>query len=450
VEAGPACGESEESGLKVLFIQSTPYTQGRKLVKKSRLYFVGLAPAILAALVPDVDFEVCLETIEAVDFDTDADLIAISGMGHAIVRSLDISKEFRRRGKTVVLGGYMASLLPEEAKKYCDSVVVGDGEKSFVQLIEDFKAGSLKPFYDMPLETLTYPVPKYELLTAKRIGTFLPVQAGRGCPNACSFCSVFCLYRGRYLKREIGEVLRDIRRVRELGYRQFLLLDDNIFSDIPYLMELCREIKKLGMKWMSQCSIDIADHPEVLRAVAESGCFALSFGIESISQDSLLALNKDWARVDEYRRQIREVARAGIDVSTEMVVGADGDTLDSIRRTADFIIETKISVPRFYILTPIPGTVFFDEMEAAGRIVNRDLFSYNGTEAVHQPLHMSPEELTRAYWQLYRDVFTVPAVLRRTVFRRDFFKRPLRHLFYLYVNLYYRYQIRRGITPNII
>ena len=103
--------------MKVLFIQSTPYTPDKKLVKKSRLYFVGLAPAILAALAPDVEFEVCLETIEEVDFETDADLIAISGMGHAIVRSLDIAKEFRRRGKTVVLGGYMASLLPEEAKK---------------------------------------------------------------------------------------------------------------------------------------------------------------------------------------------------------------------------------------------------------------------------------------------------------------------------------------------
>lgn len=436
--------------MKVLFIQSTPYTNDRKLVKKNRLYFVGLAPAILAALVPDVTFEVCLETIEEVDFESDADLVAISGMGHAIVRSLDIAAEFRRRGKMVVMGGYMASLLPEEAKKYCDSVIIGDGEKSFVQLIEDVKAGTLKPFYDMPLESLTYPVPRYELLTAKRIGTFLPVQAGRGCPNTCSFCSVFCLYKGRYLKREISEVLRDIRRVRELGYRQFLLLDDNIFSDVPYLLELCGEIKKLDMKWMSQCSIDIADHREVLRAVADSGCFALSFGIESITQESLEALNKSWARVDEYKRQLQAVARAGIDVSTEMVVGADGDTLESIRKTADFIIDNKISVPRFYILTPIPGTLFFDEMKAAGRIINHDLFSYNGTEAVHQPLHMSPGELTRAYWQLYRDVFTVPAILRRTVLRRDFPRRPLRHLFYLYVNLYYRYQIKRGITPNII
>lgn len=436
--------------MKILYIQSTPYVDRTKLVKKSRLYFVGLAPAILAALVPEVDFEICLETIEEVDFDSDADLIAISGMGHAVVRSIDIANEFRRRGKTVVMGGYMASLMPEEAKKHCDSVVIGDGERSFVQLVLDFQKRELKPFYNMPLETLSYPLPKYELLAAKRIGNFLPVQAGRGCPNSCSFCSVFCLYRGTYLKREISEVIRDVKRIKSLGFKRFLLLDDNIYSDIPYLLELCGEIKKLNMKWMSQCSIDLADNPAALRAVVESGCFALSFGIESISQDSLNHLNKRWAKVEGYKEQLRKITAAGIDLSTEMVIGADGDTLDSIRRTADFIVENKIVVPRFYILTPIPGTLFFDEMKAAGRIINDDLYSYNGTQAVHRPANMSPEELTTAYWELYRQVFTPKAILKRTVFRKDFFKKPMMYCFYLYINFFYRAQIKRGITPNII
>ena len=436
--------------MKILYIQSTPYVNRQTLVKKSRLYFVGLAPAILAALVPEVEFEVCLETIEDVDFESDADLIAISGMGHAIVRSIDIAKEFKRRGKTVVMGGYMVSLMPQEAKKYCDSVVIGDGEESFVELVKDYQAGVLKPFYNKPLDILTYPLPKYELLTGKRIGNFLPVQAGRGCPNTCSFCSVFCLYRGTYLKREISEVVRDIERIKSLGYHRFLLLDDNIFSDIPYLLELCGQIKKLNMKWMSQCSISIADNPIVLKAVAESGCFALSFGIESISQESLNRLNKDWAIVGDYASQLQKITDAGIDLSTEMVIGADGDTLESIKKTADFIVENKIVVPRFYILTPIPGTLFFDEMKEAGRIINDEIYSYNGTEAVHQPLNMSPDELTNAYWDLYRQVFTRKAIIKRTILRKDFLKKPFMYLFYMYINFYYRSQIRRGITPNII
>ena len=437
--------------MKVLFIQSTPYYNRGQLIKKSKLYFVGLAPAILAALVPeDVIFEVCLETLEDIDFDSDADLIAISGMGHAIIRSLDIAKKFKERGKTVVMGGYMVSLMPKEAKEYCDSVIIGDGELSFPQMLQDYREGKLKPVYDIPLEVLTYPLPKYELLTAKKIGDFLPVQAGRGCPNTCSFCSVYCLYRGRYLKRDINEVVRDIKKIKELGYKKFLLLDDNIFSDIPYLLALCKEIKKLHMKWLSQCSITIADNKTVINAVADSGCIALSFGIESISQESLNSMHKAWAKVNRYSEQIKIITNAGIDVSTEMVVGADGDTLESIEKTADFIIDNKIVVPRFYILTPIPGTVFFDEMSSQNRIINKDIYSYNGAEAVHKPLNMSAEELTKAYWKLYKKVFRISAIFKRTVLRKEFLRAPLKYLFYLYVNLYYRYQINKGITPNII
>lgn len=436
--------------MKILFIQSTPYYNKTELVKKSKLYFVGLAPAILASLVPEVDFEVCLETLENVNFESDADLIAISGMGHAIVRSIDIAKKFKSLGKTVVMGGYMASLMPDEAKKYCDSVIIGDGEISFVNMVEDFKNNSLKPFYNIPITKLTYPLPKYELLTSKKIGDFLPVQAGRGCPNSCSFCSVYCLYKNTYLKREIQEVIRDIKRIKELGYKKFLLLDDNILSDKIYLNELCREIKKLKMQWLSQCSIKIADDPETLKMVRDSGCISLSFGIESISQKSLDSMQKSWAKVDKYSEQIKRITDIGIDVSTEMVIGADGDTIDSIRNTASFIVENKIVVPRFYILTPIPGTVFFDEMKKAERIINNDIYSYNGTEAVHMPLNMSPQELTNEYWSLYKKVFSFSAVLKRTLIRKDFFKYPFKYIFYFYVNLYYRYQINKGITPNII
>lgn len=437
--------------MKILFIQSTPYYDHDKLIKKSKLYFVGLAPAILAALCPeDVTFEVCLETIEDVDFDTDADLVAISGMGHGIVRSIDIAKAFKQRNKTVIMGGYMVSLMPDEAKKYCDSVIIGDAELSFPQMIKDYKQGCLQSIYNMPLKTLSYPVPKYEVLTSKKIGDFLPVQAGRGCPNSCSFCSVYCLYKNTYLKRDITEVIRDIKAVKALGYKKFLLLDDNIFSDTEYLLALCQAIKELKMTWLSQCSIAIADDPKVLELVAQSGCIALSFGIESISQTSLNSMKKSWAKVDRYSEQIKKIQAAGIDVSTEMVIGADGDTLESIKQTARFIIDNKIVVPRFYILTPIPGTVFYQEMIEEGRIILKDMYAYNGTQAVHQPIHMTMDALTESYWSLYLEVFTFKAIIQRTILRKDFLRKPWKYMFYLYVNLFYKYQLHLGITPNII
>ena len=437
--------------MKIYFIQSTPYAADHTLVKKHKLYFVGLAPAILAALVPDdVVFEACLETIEDVDFSTDADIIAISGMGHAMVRSIDLAKKFKELGKTVIMGGYMASLMPEEAKKYCDSVVVGDGEAGFVQLIADYKNNCLKEYYRIPLEKLSYPLPRYDILTNKKTGDFLPVQAGRGCPNSCSFCSVYCLYRNKYLKRDIDEVIRDIKEIKRLGYKKFLLLDDNILSDKEYLLELCECIAELKMQWLSQCQITIADDEEALKMVAKSGCITLSFGLESISQQSLTSMQKSWAKPEKYSGQLKKITAAGIDVSVEMVVGADGDTIQSIAQTADFIRKNKIVVPRFYILTPIPGTDYFSEMNKQGRIENNDIYSFDGATAVHTPKNMSSTELTEAYWKLYEDVFSVSSIFLRTVFRKDFFRSPLKYIFYLYVNFYYRKQIQHRITPNII
>lgn len=436
---------------KILFVQPTPYDTHGRLIKKSKLYFVGLSLPLLAALTPDEYIcEIVIETIEDIDFDSDADIIAVSSMGHAVIRTLDIAREFKRRGKTVVLGGYMVSLMPEEADKYCDAVVIGDAEEVWGELLADYERGTLKQRYSRKLTQLDPPIPRYELLLDKRIGDFLPVQAGRGCPNVCTFCSVYCLYKTQYLKRPVPDVIRDIKRVKELGFERFLLLDDNILADREYLLELCTEIKQLGMQWLSQCSVQIGEDSEVLRAVAESGCVALSFGLESISQSSLDSLNKSWASVDEYERLLRNIREAGIDLSTEMVVGAEGDTLESIKATAEFIRRNKIVVPRFYILTPIPGTEFYEEMMAENRIYKHDIYAYNGTEAVHIPKNMTPEELTQAYWELYNEVFTIRSIVSRTLLHKDLFRRPLSYLFYLAVNLYYRHQIRHRITPNII
>ena len=116
----------KEKKKKILLIQPTPYDQYGKLVKKKKLYFVGLALPLLAALTPpEYEVEICYETIEEVPFDTDADLVGISSMGHAVMRTIDIANKFRELGKTVILGGYMVSLMPEEAKKYGDAVMIG-------------------------------------------------------------------------------------------------------------------------------------------------------------------------------------------------------------------------------------------------------------------------------------------------------------------------------------
>lgn len=435
---------------KILLIQPSPYDREGKPIKKSRLYFVGLAMPLLAAMTPkDWTVEICLETIEDVPMDTDAEIIAISSMGHGVLRTIDLAKHFKSIGKTVIMGGYMASIMAEEALQYCDSVVIGDAENVWDDVFLDYEKGELKSFYQSPIEKLTTPLPRFDLILDKRIGNFLPVQAGRGCPKACSFCSVACLYHGRYVRKTINEVKRDIKQVKDLGFKRFLLLDDNINGDREYLMELLSVIKSFDMKWMSQCDIQIGNDLELLKCLKESGCYTLSFGIESVSQESLNAMDKSWAKVTDYERLISNIVEAGIDVSTEMVLGGEGDTVESIEATKSFIEKNKICVPRFYILTPIPGTKFFDEMKAEGRILSDNIYSFDGAKAEHMPKHMTPDELTENYWKLYREIYSIKSITKRNIFRKNFFEKPLDYLFYVIVNLFYRYQIKKGITPNI-
>lgn len=437
---------------KILLIQPSPYDKNHKPIKKNKLYFVGLAMPLLAAMMPeDWEAEIVLEVIEDIPFDTDAELIGISTMGHGVIRSIDIARKFREMGKTVILGGYMASIMADEALKHCDSVVVGDAELVWNELLKDYDEGRLKKIYKDNLESgfFSTPMPRFDLIINKRIGNFLPVQAGRGCPNTCSFCSVACLYKGHYIKKPLEEVVRDIKQVKELGFKKFLLLDDNIFSDREYLDKLLIEIKKLNMQWMSQCDIRIGRENELLKKLADSGCTTLSFGLESISKESLKGMNKSWVNPLEYTELIQNIHSHGIDVSTEMVVGGEGDTLQSIRDTKRFIEDNKITVPRFYILTPIPGTKFFEDMTKAGRIIKEDIYSFDGTEAVHMPKNMSPDELTNAYWELYDSLFTFSSILKRNILRKEFLIKPGKYLFYTIVNLFYRYQIKNRITPNI-
>ena len=436
---------------KILFIQPTIYDDAGKLIKKRRLYFVGLAYPLLAALTPpDWECEICLETIEEIPFDTDASLIGCGGMGHAANRGREIAAEFKRRGKTVIAGGPMFSLVPEISGAFFDSVVIGDAEEVWAELIHDFENGTLKKSYEKKLTHLSTPLPRYDLILNKRIGDFLPVQAGRGCPYRCKFCSIYCMYRGDYFKRDIAEVMRDIRHVKSLGFKRFLLLDDNIAADPAYLKELCDEISGLGMEWMSQCSLDIAKKPELLKRVAQSGCSTLSFGLESVSQDNLERIGKGWCRSSEYQKLLARIRESGIEIASEMMVGIDGDTPKTLGDTVAFIERSGILMPKFYIMTPIPGTDFYNEMRDAGRLTEKDVLKYTPTRAVIRHPSMTTEEITGMFWGIYDQTYSLRRIFRRCLLHRRFLRRPAKYLFYLMVNLYYRHQIKRRIGPIIM
>jgi radical SAM superfamily enzyme YgiQ (UPF0313 family) len=439
---------------KILLIQPTQYgSKTGKPCKQSRIYLPGLAMPLLAAYTPvHWDVKILIEVVDDINFDEECDLVGIGAMGHAVFRAMDIADEFRKRGRKIIMGGYMVSILPDFVKDHCDSVIIGDGEISYPQLLNDFeRTGNLQPIYNNQLKNLDNILrPRYDLLLEKKIGYMLPVQAGRGCPHTCSYCSIACIYKGRYLTRPIDDVMRDILHIKELGFKRFFLIDDNIVSNPDYLFELAKRIKPLKMNWASQCTLLIAKNEALLKAVADSGCSILSLGIESLSQDGLNSLNKSWVRVSETANLLQKIQRAGIAPATEMIIGNDGDTPQSIKETANFIIQNKIPAPKFYILTPLPGTELNKEMKQKGRLLHEDYKKYTAASCVFSPNHFSPEELEASYMELYKKVYSIRNILKRTIFNRGILKNPLVYLFAFFSNLVYKKSINQGDAPNIL
>ena len=436
---------------KILLIQASQYSRENTLCKQKKIFVPGLLFPHLAAMTPEGwEVETVIEIIEDVPFDTDAVLIGIAAMGHAIFRAREIALEFRRRGKTVVFGGYMAFLAPSFIADCADSIIYGDAEKAWPQLLEDFAQGRLQKEYRLGVEDLEgLPVPRYELLKEKKTGFMMPVQAGRGCQHRCSFCSIACVYQGRYMSRPVDDVVRDIGRVKELGYRGFYMVDDNLIGDRDYLDELVARIKPLKMFWASQCSLNLARSPGLMKRVAAAGCRILSFGLESNSQEGLDKLNKSWVKVGDHEELLMRVNRAGIMANAEFILGTDGDTQESIRELYEFAVRTKIAIARFYILTPIPGTDLYKQFKQEGRLLHEDYRYYTSTHCVYKPAKMTPDELQESYQWVIDRIYSLPSILRRTVFNRNFLRHPLLYLYALLVNLDYRKLVRNGEAPNV-
>jgi radical SAM superfamily enzyme YgiQ (UPF0313 family) len=438
---------------RILLIGPTALDNDGHPITQRRLYLPGLTLPMLAAVTPGpADIRLAFETVDPIPFDEHWDLVGITGMGSGIVRAWAIGDEFRRRGTRVVIGGIAATLMGAEASlAHADSVVLGEAEETWPRVVEDAARGALAPVYsaERPPRIDGLPAPRYDLLDRSKLGLWRPVQATRGCPHACDYCSVSAFSARRYRKRPVAQVIRDVRAAKATGSRYIAFIDDNIGVDWDYCSELWGALEAEHITWISQCSLEIAERPDMLARARRSGCRLLSFGIESTSEDSLRRHGKAWNRPDRYGEAIRAIRRHGIDVSTEMIIGLDGDDASVFQRTFDFIMDNAISTPRVHILTPVPGTALHDRLRREGRIASDDLHRYTGGQVVIRPRGVSPAALAAEYWRLYERLFSTRAIAHRLLRNRASLG-PVMRAFVLGVNLHYRRHIRRRICPGIV
>ena len=399
--------------MKVLLI-SPGWPKGR-LWGELAFKFPSLSLAAIAAVTP-LEWEValCDDSFEPIDFDTDADLIALTAMTPQAPRAYEIAAGFKSRGKTVVMGGFHASNLPDEALTHVDAVVVGEGEVVWPRLLADLSNGALQRTYkpDAMISMADIPVARREIFKSKDYLLTNTIQTTRGCPFDCEFCSVTAFYGRNYRKRPVEQVLAELQGLKKSNSFVFFV-DDNIVADRKYALPLFQGMKGMGFKWLSHAPIDFASDPELMRAAGESGCYGMFVGFESLNQESLAAMGKVTNRAKSYLEDAKAFRDNGIGILGSFVLGYDGDTPAVFEQLLRFCEEARIEAAIFPLLTPYPGTAVRRRLEAEDRIISSDWRNYDMEHVNFKPLGMSIEELQQGYDWLNNSFYSFTSMYRR-------------------------------------
>jgi len=421
--------------LKVLLVQ--PYHPVNvKLFGK--VYMSQLTLPMVAALTPTgVDISIVDENVEPLNFEGDYDLVGITALTPTATRAYEIADEFRSRGVRVVLGGVHPSLMVEEALSHADSVVVGEAEETWPQLLADASNGGLKRVYQglarPSLESL--PHPRHDLTRRGAYNRIPKVETSRGCPLNCNFCSTTIIFGNRMRYRPVSDVVEEIKR---LGARFVFFTDNNIVGNIRYAKELFRALIPLRVKWISQGSLNMARDVELLALAAKSGCVGMLIGIESLVGEAIQAMGKRVNRVAEYARDIRRIHQHGIGIIGCFVFGFDQEDKTAFKRTVRFVRKLNIEVPQFTVLTPYPGTDLRREMENSGRILHNEWHKYDVGHVVFRPELMTADELLQGYRKACREVYSYGNITWRLLRSIPYLKSYYKVRVFLLVNLVYR------------
>jgi radical SAM superfamily enzyme YgiQ (UPF0313 family) len=395
-------------------------------------------PYLASRVPPGWDVTHVDEEAEALDWNTDADVVAITFHTPSAFHAYEIARRFRARGVCVAMGGPHVTLLPEEARQFADVIFVGEAEGLWEEFLGGFRAGSIRSVYrrTSPPSMENLPQARKDLFH-RRDHTNGVLFATRGCPGQCNFCAIPVMYRYKLRSRPIPEVAAE--------YASFkgdvvIFWDDNIAGDMAYAKGLFRAIAPYRKWWSSQASVHAGRDDEFLELAARSGCKQLFLGLESISQHNLADQNKRFNRTEEYSRILERIHSHGIAVQAGIIFGFDQDTPEIFERTIEFLETAGVQNATFNILTPFPGTPLFRKMEAEGRILTRDWRKYNSREdVVYLPKRMSAAELLAGFRYANERFYSLASMARRLS------RSPVQLWWTLPLNLAYGYRWRRSV-----
>ncbi len=375
---------------------------GKKKGEKYIKTWQGMEPltiSTLNALVPPgIEREFFDDRIELVDYETETDLVAITTEVYTARRAYMIAERFRKRGKTVVLGGYHTTLCPDEAEAHADALLLGNAENVWPKIIEDFRQGKLKKRYFGEPQFKDI-IPDRSIFDGKKYTKMGVIETGRGCNFDCEFCAITAFHGAKYHRKPVKHIVRDIKEAKKAGKKIFFFVDDNIVADPEYAIQLFKAITPLHIKWIGQGSLTMAKNAEILRWMKKSGCVVILIGYESLELKNLQQMNKAWnARLGEMAKLTEKVHHAGLNIYATFVFGFDHDTSELFDRTVAFAEKMGFFFAAFNHLLPMPGTRLYSRLLKEKKILNDQWWldpDYGYGTVTFRPGRLSAEEVSR-------------------------------------------------------
>lgn len=394
---------------------------GRRAGQKRYIRTWKMQPLPVASLAgllpPDVERRFYDDRLEPILYDEPTDLVLISVETYTAKRAYQIASMYRQRGVPVVMGGFHATLCPDEVSRYAESIVIGEAEHQLAEVIEDYKHGSPRKVYratERP--SLDQVRPDRSVFAGKRYLPIGLVEFARGCRFKCDFCAIQSYFDATQSHRPVDAVIQEVRRVKRPGQMIFFI-DDNLCSDLDAAKALMRALIPEKIRWVSQTAITAAFDDEALALMKQSGCQGVLIGLETLDPIGLAAMNKNFNLMRGGPTEaLANLRRHGLRAYGTFIFGYDTDTPETFQTTQAFAQDEGLFIAAFNHITPFPGTPLYQRLQDQRRLRFEawwldDRYRYNMVP--FEPTNMSAQELERRCLDARRSFYSWSSIWRR-------------------------------------
>ena len=384
--------------MDVLLVKPAWFVKGA--YEKCRLARVPpLNLGIIAALSKNCNVRIVDLDVEPIEYSPDWDLVGISVATSTAIQAYQIADNFRQMGVRVVLGGVHGSLLKEEALQHADALVIGEAEKAWPKILQDFPKLN-RVYQETELVNMDeVPFPLRDLYHNSYVTD--SVQMTRGCTYDCNFCYLQKVPWKKYRKRSPFLIAQEFEQIRN---KFILVVDDNLFVDKRYVANVANEIQCFKKFWSVQAPLSLGLDKILLKKLSKAGLVSVALGVDSFFNKSLVWADKSQNTESNIKSVVRNFHDAGIAVSVFLVFGFDTDSEEVFKKSIEIMHKANIDSGVFFILTPYPGTDLFDKYDKEKRIITKDWSKYNWLHSVFEPKTMSIQALETNTLNMYKEM----------------------------------------------